>query len=87
MPKKEMRITVVSYLESIDEEFEPPTKYYFRNASGELVFLHTRSRDSANQYVKDEWEGKYQVRCSGLEKTTKNLTVTGTATRKGQKKY
>ena len=87
MKSKDVKITVVPYEQSLEEDFQQPSKFSFRSAIGDVIFVHTRNRADAEQYVKDEWGGRYSVRCSGTEKSTKNLTVTGTATRKGQKKY
>lgn len=67
---KKMKITVVSPEQMQEEGFRNPSKYYFVNALGECVFLHTRDRQEATQYVKDEYGGKYNIRTSSDSKSS-----------------
>lgn len=62
-----MKITMVDYEETLEEDFKAPAKWFFQSALG-LVYIHCRKREDAIQYIKDEWGGKYSVRCSTLDK-------------------
>jgi len=67
MNQKEIRITILSYEEFSDME-RPPSKYYVKDALGQYVFVHVRTRDEAQKYFNEEYGSIYTVRCSGLEK-------------------
>lgn len=74
---KKMKITVVSPEQMQEEGFRNPSKYYFVNAMGESVFIHTRDRQEATQYVKDEYGGKYNIRTSSDEKVKGEVSCRG----------
>lgn len=91
---KEMKITKITYEEMESLEFQPPSTFYFKNALGEFIFIHTSKRQVAQDYV-DELtgvKGKYVVIASKLQKTKSKqengeVSVRGVGTRKGQRKY
>lgn len=90
---KEMKITKVTYEEMEDIDFLPPSTFYFKNALGEFIFLHTSKRQVAQDYV-DELtgvKGKYVVVASKLQKTKSkqengSVSVRGKQFTKGQKR-
>lgn len=87
--KKELKVTMVSFKEFSDIDFIPPSTFFYKNAMGDFAFIHTASRQVAQDYV-DEFtgiKGKYSVIASKLQKTVSKLegggySVTGTETRK-----
>lgn len=62
MSKKEVNVVVASFDEVNDPEFVFPSKYSFRNANGDYVFIKTTKKSIAEQYVKDKYDGQYSVR-------------------------
>jgi hypothetical protein len=87
--KKELKITMVSFKEFSDIDFLAPSTFFYKNAMGDFIFIHTASRQIAQEYV-DELtgvKGKYSVITSKLQKAVSKLegggySVTGTETRK-----
>lgn len=85
---KELKITVVTYEEFSDYLFQPPATYFFKNALGEIIFLHSSKREVCQQYIDDNYGvGKYKVIAAKTQKTkpkseSGELSCTGTATRK-----
>lgn len=85
----EIKITVVEAheIENYDEEegfsFQHPSKYYFVNASGQYVYVHTRDRQKVVDYIKEEYGGKYTVRTAKQSKGSGEYTCTGSNSRKG----
>lgn len=78
-----VRVTEVSYEQFTDIEFKPPSSFFIKNALGEYVYFHTRSRDVAQEECdKIYGKGHYRIGASKLSKPKGDLTVTGTATRK-----
>lgn len=78
-----------------DEEqafvFKAPSNFYFIDALGNSNYIVTKDRAVATKYIKDHYDGKYVVRTVRDQKTKiKNeagvYTVTGTTSRRGQKK-
>lgn len=85
---KELKVTVVDYQTFTDYLFNPPSTFYIQNAMGEYIFVHTASRQVAQEYI-DSVYGKshYTVVASKLQKTVSKsesgeLSCRGTATRK-----
>ena len=65
-----------------------PSKYAFRNALGDFVFIKTSDRGIAEKWLKEEYGGMYSIQCFGAaDSTGRPATVRATATRRGQKKY
>lgn len=84
----DVRTTLVTYKEFTDIDFVPPATFFFQNASGDYIFIHTRERAKAQAYADEHYgKGKYTVKASKLQKGNGNISCTGTQTRKGQKKY
>lgn len=83
----EIKITVVeaSDIESYDEDegfsFKHPSKYYFVNAMGQYVYIHTRDMKVAVEYIKENYGGRYTVRTAKQSNGSGNYTCVGTATR------
>ena len=82
MSKEIETITIDSYVDMDDPEFKAPSNYYIINSLGERVFIVTRSRAKATQYITDNYgKGFFKLRTVKIEKTNKPLSVRGTATR------
>lgn len=85
---KELKVTIVSYEEFSDYLFQPPATYFFKNALGEIIFLHSSKREVCQAYIDDHYgPGKYKVIAAKVQKTrpkseSGELSCTGTATRK-----
>lgn len=85
---KELKITIVSYEEFTDIDFSPPSTWFFCNALGEYIFIHTSKRNVAQEWV-DEYsgvKGKYRVIPTRDQKTKSRMesggcSVVATATR------
>lgn len=67
MKQKEIRITILSY-EEFSEANRFPSLWYIKDALGQYVFVHVRTRDEAQKYFNEEYGSIYTVRCSGMEK-------------------
>jgi len=86
---KEIKVTVVeaSEIEKYDEDggftFKHPAKYYFVNAMGQYVYIHTREIKVAVEYIKENYDGRYVVRTAKESKSDVNYTCTGSNSRKG----
>lgn len=87
---KQFKVTVVDAANSEvwDDEFEGfvfniLANFYFLNAMGEIVWLHTRSRSEALNYIKEHYDGKYALRTARDSKSNGNLTCSGVNSRKG----
>jgi hypothetical protein len=79
MPDKELKTTIITYEASIELDFNPPAAYYFRMASGDLCFIHTRVRQVAQSYC-DEFtgvKGKYKIIAAKDVKTKSRLESGG----------
>lgn len=86
---KELKITQISFEQFGDIDFCPPSTFFYKDAMGTFNFIHTASRQVAQNYVDDLTgvKGKYVVIASKLQKTVSKLegggySVTGTETRK-----
>lgn len=64
-----------------------PSKYMFRNALGDYVFIKTRDRAKAQEYIDIEYEGVYRLICTSVEDSKNTPTAFGKQSTKGQKKY
>lgn len=84
----ELKTTVVTFEEASDIDFTPPSAYYFKNALGDLIFIHSRDRNKCQDYA-DEYtgvKGKYKIIAAKDVKTKSRLegggqSVIATATR------
>lgn len=85
---KKIKITPVTFDEFTGYEFNPPSTWFIRSASGDYHFIHTASRTVAQDWVNENFgKGRYTVVASKLQKTKSKsesgaLSCTGTATRK-----
>ena len=59
---KQIETVLVTLQEYHSVDFVFPSKYAFRNASGDMVFIKTSKRSVAEQYVKDNYDGLYSIR-------------------------
>lgn len=85
--KKEIKITVVEFALAHEEGFRKPSKYFIRNSCGDFVYIHSKSRKEAQEWVNDNYcKGKYTVSAAGEEGgnsssvrcTTNNISRKGT---------
>lgn len=89
---KELKTTVVDYNTFTDYEFIPPATFFVMDSLQNYHFIHTSDRKVAQDWCDDYFgSGRYLVKASKLQKTkVRNeagiYTVTGTSTRRGQKK-
>ena len=83
MSSKEIETIIIdSYVDVDDPEFKAPSNYYIINSLGERVFITTRSRAKAEQWITDTYgAGFFKLRTMKIERTSKPLSVRGTATR------
>lgn len=58
---KAPKTTFISFEEYESEDFHAPSKYYIRTATG-VEFIHCRDRVKANEYIKEVWDNKYNLR-------------------------
>ena len=90
--EKEMKITIVSYEEFSEYTFNPPATFFVMDSLQNYHFIHTSDRKVAQDWCDDYFgKSKYTVKASKLQKTKiRNeagvYTVTGTTSRRGQKK-
>lgn len=84
-----LKITVIqaSEIESYDEDegfsFKHPSKFYFVDALGQYIYVHTRDRQKVVEYIKENYGGRYIVRTAKESKGSGNYTCTGTTSRRG----
>ena len=63
MAKKQVESIVVSYEDFVDLEFNPPSKWYVRNGSGDYEFVKLQRREKAQQFFDEKYGvGKFVVR-------------------------
>jgi len=74
---KEVKVVVVPFSETQEMDFKHPHKWYFRCATGDYVYIAVRDRATAIAYVKEEWGGKYPVRCATEDKGNGNESAVG----------
>ena len=86
----ELKITVLEadQVEYWDEETDTmvinhKAKYYFVNALGQYIYIHTRDMKVAVEYIKENYDGRYTVRTAKESKSDSNYTCTGTTSRRG----
>ncbi len=59
---KQIETVVVQYADYIDPDFHFPSKFVFRNALGEYIFVKTSKRAIAEKYVQENYGGVYSIR-------------------------
>ena len=88
-----IKITVVSYEDFSDYQFQPPATFYIMDCLQNYHFVHTSDRKVAQNWVDETFgKGRYTVKASKIQKTkfkseSGTYSAVGVATRKGQKKY
>lgn len=88
-PKQVETVTMshAEYLEAKEMKKALP-KFYFRDAMGSYVFIKTRDRAKALQYIKDEYGGRYALKSYTQDGVASgDATCRATETRKSQAKY
>lgn len=83
LSSKEIETIIIdSYVDMDDPEFNAPSNYYIINSLGDRVFIISRSRAKAEQWITDNYGGGFfKLRTMRIERTSKPLSVRGTATR------
>ena len=64
----ELKVTEVGYEEFSDYEFVAPATFYFRNASGNYIFIHTSRRALAQEWINENYGKHYTVVAAKLQK-------------------
>lgn len=60
---KELQITVIDYADYMSRVTgDYPSRFCYRDFNGDYCFLHTSKRAIAEAYVKENFNGLYQVR-------------------------
>jgi hypothetical protein len=73
---KETKTTIVNYADYADPEFKAPSRYYIKNAMGDYMFIHTRTRNEAQEWLNEtHGKGFYTVRSYGISKQDKEITA------------
>jgi len=63
--KLEMGTTLVEYSDFIGIDFIDPATYYIRMASGDYLYIHTKERKLAQDYVDKEFgKNHFKIRAS-----------------------
>ena len=81
----DLKITTMTYDEVTNMYFDPPATFFIKNAMGLFVYIHTRSKEKAQEYVDKEYGvSKYKVQLSKIARDTKGKepTARGYNTRK-----
>lgn len=68
MTAPKVRTTALTHEEFTSYEFEPPATFYFKNAMGEYIFLHTSKREVAQEWINENYGTHYTVVASKLQK-------------------
>lgn len=59
------KITKVTFEEFSDIEFMPPSTFYIKDAMGDYIYIHLRSRAKAQEWIDETYgKGKYRVMAS-----------------------
>jgi hypothetical protein len=86
-PLDTLSLSHAEYLEAKEMKKILP-KFYFRDAMGSYIFIKTRDRAKALQYIKDEYGGKYALKSYTQDGAASDAaTCRATETRKSQAKY
>ena len=76
MKHNKTKITVVSYDEFTDDDFNPASTYFILAASGDYYFIHTSKRDVAQAVANDYFgHNRYKVKASRLKKGSGGITA------------
>ena len=89
MTKMKTTLVKESEIEVYDEEYEgfvlnEPAKFSVKLATGDILFLHCRSRSEAQQFVDSEYgKGFYTVRQHKQGSGSGEYSASGTTSRRG----
>lgn len=84
MAEKELKITIVSYEQFTDIEFLPPSSFFFKDALGQMIFLHSSKREVCQEWIDEHYgKNKYKAIASKTQKGNGNVNASGTNSRKG----
>lgn len=84
---KELKVTVITLQEFSDPDFNPPSTWFFKDALGQYIFVHTSKRAVVQDYIDANYgKGKYSPIPTKDQKTKSRmesggLSCMGTATR------
>lgn len=68
MSAPKIRVTTVTHEEFTEYEFIPPATFYFKNAMGDYIFLHTSNRQVAQEWINENYGSRYTVVASKIQK-------------------
>lgn len=63
-----VRVTTVTHEVFTEYDFVPPATFYFRNASGDYIFIHTSKRALAQEWIIENYGKHYTVVASKIQK-------------------
>lgn len=82
--EKELKVTVVTYEEFTNIDFIPPSSFFFKDAMGNMNFLHSSKREVCQQWIDYNYgKNKYKAIASKIQKGNGNVNASGTNSRKG----
>lgn len=82
-----VKVTQVSFEEFTDYDFIPVATFYCMDSMQNYTFVHTAKREVAAKVIEEIYgHNRYAIKTSKIQKGNGNITCTGTATRKGQKR-
>lgn len=71
-----VKVTQVTYEEFTDSDFIPPATYYCMDCMQTYTFVHTSSRETATNIVKEIYgHNRYKVKASRLQKGSGRVTA------------
>lgn len=80
---KGVKTSVVDFEDFNDLDFVSPSRWFIFNSMNEYLFIHVRDRQVAQDYVDEEYgKGRYKIRTVKVIKSKKDLTVSGSETRR-----
>ena len=72
------KTTVVTFEEFSDIDYRPPSNYYIREASGNFIYFHTRSRETAQEWCDIIYsKGFYKVNAAKTGKAPEKESAVG----------
>ena len=81
---KDLKITTVTFQEFTDIDFIPPATFFFKDALGDIHFLHSSKREVCQEWVDEHYgKDKYKVIASKIQKGNGNINASGSNSRKG----
>lgn len=75
---KKIKYSVVTYQETLEEDFKHPSTWYIVGATGDRYYFHYRNRDDAQRACNELFdEGKYTIRTDRTVKCKGDMTAKG----------